>query len=96
MAQHESTRNSSDESTVTEMSRPTQAERFFFDNNGYLIVEDFLKEDHINALTEALLPRCRSAARTTRERNFPHGTYRHQRRAQRAHPVYLGRRSAFP
>ncbi len=54
MAQQVSSHNSSDESTVMEVPGPTQAERFFFDNNGYLILEDFLKEDHVNALTEVL------------------------------------------
>lgn len=34
--------------------RPSDAERFFFDNNGYLVVEDFLKADHVAALTGAL------------------------------------------
>jgi hypothetical protein len=31
------------------------AERFFFDNNGYLILESFLSPDHVGRLTETLL-----------------------------------------
>lgn len=34
--------------------RPTLAERFFFDNNGYLVLEEFLAADHVNALLQAL------------------------------------------
>ncbi len=33
---------------------PTPAERFFFDNNGYLVLEEFLDADHVNALLQAL------------------------------------------
>ena len=33
---------------------PTHAERFFFDNNGYLILENFLAADHVARLREAL------------------------------------------
>jgi len=33
---------------------PTQAERFFFDNNGYLVLENFLAADHIARLLDAL------------------------------------------
>ena len=33
---------------------PTDAERFFFDNNGYLILEDFLAPDRVAALYAAL------------------------------------------
>lgn len=36
------------------IERPTLAERFFFDNNGYLVVEDFLAASHVAALTAAL------------------------------------------
>src|SRR5262249_35582182 len=34
--------------------RPTPAERFFFDNNGYLALEGFLDADHLAALRAAL------------------------------------------
>ena len=33
---------------------PTAAERFFFDNNGYLVLEDFLDPDRVAALYAAL------------------------------------------
>ena len=33
---------------------PTDAERFFFDNNGYLVLEDFLAPDRVSALYAAL------------------------------------------
>ena len=33
---------------------PTAAERFFFDNNGYLLLEDFLSPSHVAALNDAL------------------------------------------
>jgi len=32
----------------------TQAELFFFDNNGYLVLENFLEADHVARLTEAV------------------------------------------
>ena len=34
---------------------PTQAENFFFDTNGYLVLENFLAPDHVEALTERLI-----------------------------------------
>jgi ectoine hydroxylase len=37
-----------------EETRPTQAERFFFDSNGYLVLERFLAEEHVARLLEAL------------------------------------------
>jgi hypothetical protein len=36
------------------MTHPTQAERFFFDNNGYLALEGFLPLDHTARLRVAL------------------------------------------
>ena len=33
---------------------PTDAERFFFDNNGYLVLENFLAPDRVAALYAAL------------------------------------------
>ena len=33
---------------------PTLAERFFFDNNGFLVLEEFLDADHVTALLHAL------------------------------------------
>ena len=33
---------------------PTDAERFFFDNNGYLVLEDFLVPNRVAALYAAL------------------------------------------
>ena len=38
------------QTTHTNQSLPSQAEQFFFDNNGYLVIEDFLTTDHIAAL----------------------------------------------
>ena len=35
-------------------SHPTDAERFFFDNNGYLVLENFLAPDRVAALYAAL------------------------------------------
>src|SRR4051794_35538694 len=35
-------------------AHPTAAERFFFDNNGYLVLENFLSADHVHALLTAL------------------------------------------
>lgn len=39
---------------MTNNSHPTPAERFFFDNNGYLVLERLLTEDHVAALLETL------------------------------------------
>ena len=88
MAQQESTRNSTNESAVTEVSRPTHAERFFFDNNGYLVVEDFLKEDHINALTEALL-RVVARRREQQEKGISHTGHTQINGARSARILYI-------
>ncbi|MCY4090517.1 MAG: phytanoyl-CoA dioxygenase family protein [Caldilineaceae bacterium] len=50
---------------------PTLAERFFFDNNGYLVLEEFLDAEHVNALTEALA-RVMPRRRTLQEQGIPH------------------------
>lgn len=50
---------------------PTLAERFFFDNNGYLVLEEFLDADHVKALIGALervIPR----RRRLQEQGVPH------------------------
>jgi len=39
---------------IKELLHPTAAERFFFDNNGYLVLEDFLSLSHVEALRAAL------------------------------------------
>ena len=39
---------------ITTRQHPTEAERFFFDNNGYLVLEDFLAKDQVHALYAAL------------------------------------------
>ena len=39
--------------TVTNQ-HPTDAERFFFDNNGYLVIEDFLNKEQVYGLYAAL------------------------------------------
>jgi len=51
------------QSTQTNTARPTQAEQFFFDNNGYLVIEDFLAPDHVEAL-KAVLERTIEKRRT--------------------------------
>ncbi len=50
---------------------PTLAERFFFDNNGYLVLEEFLDADHVKALTDALA-RVMPRRRTLQEQSVPH------------------------
>ena len=40
--------------TVPEKTGPTAAERFIFDNTGYLVLENFLKPDHVARLLAAL------------------------------------------
>ena len=50
---------------MVEMVSPTDSERFFFDVNGYLILEDFLSPDHVEALraaVESAVNRRRSSA----------------------------------
>lgn len=34
---------------------PTSTELFFFDNNGYLLLENFLAPDHVKRLRDALM-----------------------------------------
>lgn len=53
------------------MSHPTATERFFFDNNGYLILERFLPEDHVARLLEAL-HRVVARRRDLQARGAPH------------------------
>ena len=36
------------------INHPTDAERFLFDTNGYLVLEDFLPESLVDALNAAL------------------------------------------
>lgn len=50
---------------------PTPAERFFFDNNGYLVLEEFLDAAHVNALLQAL-HRVIQRRRKLQEQEFPH------------------------
>lgn len=52
------------------MSHPTDAERFFFDNNGYLVLERFLDEDHVARLLETL-NRVITRRRDLQERGMP-------------------------
>ena len=35
-------------------TNPTTSERFFFDNNGYLVLENLLKENHAAILLDKL------------------------------------------
>src|SRR5687767_9358916 len=36
-------------------AKPTAAERFFFETNGYLVLERFLEEGHVSRLRDAVL-----------------------------------------
>ncbi|MCZ6677014.1 MAG: phytanoyl-CoA dioxygenase family protein [Candidatus Poribacteria bacterium] len=49
----------------------TPSDRFFFDNNGYLVLEEFLAEDHVNALREALF-RVIARRREQQEKGIAH------------------------
>ena len=40
--------------TQAEIVKPTASERFFFENNGYLVLENFLSESHVAELRDAL------------------------------------------
>jgi ectoine hydroxylase-related dioxygenase (phytanoyl-CoA dioxygenase family) len=39
---------------MTTKGHPTTAERFFFDNNGYLVLDNFLSPERVSALYKAL------------------------------------------
>ncbi len=56
---------------MTNETEPTQAERFFFDNNGYLVLEGLLREDRVAQLLETL-HRTVSRRRALQEREIPH------------------------
>ena len=58
-------------STATVDGCPTLAERFFFDNNGYLVLEEFLDQDHVSALIGAL-GRAMQRRRRLQEQGTPH------------------------
>lgn len=53
------------------MFHPTDAERFFFDNNGYLVLNRFLPEDLVNRLIETL-ERVTAHRRDLEEKSVPH------------------------
>ncbi len=61
----------SDNTPTAVDASPTPAERFFFDNNGYLVLEELLDVDHVNALLKAL-HRAIQRRRKLQEREFPH------------------------
>src|SRR5262249_1741714 len=63
---------------MTEQAHPTAAERFFFDNNGYLLLERFLAEDHVAALLEAL-DRIVARRREMESQGHPHTGMTHAR-----------------
>jgi len=71
MAAEQRPHDSSGELAGVEASSPTEAERFFFDNNGYLILEEFLEKDHITALQEVLF-RVVARRREQQENEIPH------------------------
>lgn len=52
-------------------AHPTQSERFFFDNNGYLVLENFLEPDHIARLLDAT-EHAITRRRALKEKNVPH------------------------
>ena len=58
-------------SCPAEEAGPTQSERFFFDNNGYLVLENFLEESHVNELREALF-RVIAHRREKQQKDIPH------------------------
>ncbi len=53
------------------MDHPTPAERFFFDNNGYLVLERFLAADHVARLLAAV-QRNVERRRALKEQGVPH------------------------
>ena len=46
----------------TDNTKPTATERYFFDNNGYLVLERFLEKDHVAQLLEGTPQGHRQAA----------------------------------
>lgn len=56
---------------MTKETKPTQAERFFFDNNGYLVLDGFLGKELVARLMEALHGAV-SRRRALQEREIPH------------------------
>ena len=50
---------------------PSAAERFFFDNNGYLVLENFLRDEHVQRLQEAL-DRVIARRRALQQQKIPH------------------------
>jgi ectoine hydroxylase len=59
-------------------SPPTRAERFFFDNNGYLVLERLLAGEHLARLREAL-DRAIARRRSAQERDLPQTSMTHVR-----------------
>ncbi|MBI4530904.1 MAG: phytanoyl-CoA dioxygenase family protein, partial [Candidatus Latescibacteria bacterium] len=53
------------------MSHPASSERFFFDNNGYLVLESFLSDDYVARLVETL-HRVVTQRRALQEQGVPH------------------------
>jgi ectoine hydroxylase len=56
---------------MTDNTKPTASERFFFDNNGYLVLENFLSEGHVARLRDAL-DEVIDRRRELQEREIPH------------------------
>src|SRR5262249_52149887 len=56
---------------MTSETPPTTAERFFFENNGYLVLDRFLAEEHVARLLETL-GRVVTRRRDLQERGVPH------------------------
>ena len=54
---------------MTNNTNPTTSERFFFDNNGYLVLENLLQKSHVEILLDTLYQvidqRCQAEAKGT-------------------------------
>ena len=57
--------------TEKAQQKPAANERFFFDNNGYLVLENFLSPDHVQQLNAAL-SRVIERRRAQKQQNLPH------------------------
>ncbi|MCH8289844.1 phytanoyl-CoA dioxygenase family protein [Candidatus Poribacteria bacterium] len=63
---------------TTDGAKPTATERFFFDNNGYLVLESILEKDHVSQLLERL-HQVIARRRKLQEQNIPHTGMTHIR-----------------
>jgi ectoine hydroxylase len=56
---------------MTNQTQPTRAERFFFDNSGYLVLERLLTEEHVARLQKAV-HQAIARRQSLQERSIPH------------------------